>query len=167
DSGAEQNGGSGEKLGIPPAAEFTRDEDGERDKCRAGERGKDAQRPERSAHEHRDFRVNGNQRGGIDVAPVEVAGHVEVIKLIAEVAVVPDTGEEVQQQLGCTEANQNANCERRKRRSAALLAWLIGEGLSSASDSHNQNCAPPHEALLSWFLSEYFFRTFLPNPARS
>jgi hypothetical protein len=51
-----------------------------------------------------------------------MAGHVEVIKLVAKVAVVPDAGEDVQQQLGRTEANQNANCERRKRWTAALLA---------------------------------------------
>ena len=120
--GAEQNGGSGEKLGIASAAEFTRDEHGERDERGAGERGKDAQRPERSAHQQRDFRVNGDQRGGIDVAPVEMAGHVEVIKFVAKVAVVADAGEEVQQQFGSAERGHDADGEARQRPGRVCLA---------------------------------------------
>ena len=61
--------------------------------------------------QQRDLCVDGDQRGGIDVAPVEVAGHVEVIKLVAKVAVVADAGEEVQQQLGGAERDQDADGE--------------------------------------------------------
>jgi hypothetical protein len=109
-------------LGIPSTAEFTRDEDRERDKCRAGERGKDTQRRQRTADPQCDLGIHSDERSGIDVTPIEMAGHVQVIKLVAEVAVTPDTREDVKQQLGRTKENQNANCERRKRRTPALRA---------------------------------------------
>jgi hypothetical protein len=51
-----------------------------------------------------------------------MAGHVQVIKLVAEVTLIADASEEVQQELGRTDGNQNANCERRKRRTTALRA---------------------------------------------
>ena len=47
--------------------------------------------------------------------------HIEVIKLVAEVAVVADAGEDVQQQFGGAEADQDANSQRRKRRNTAFL----------------------------------------------
>jgi hypothetical protein len=75
-----------------------------------------------------------------------MASHVEVVKLVAKVAVMPDAGEDVQQQLDRAEANQNANCERRKRKIAALLEEVIGARLSSVSDIHKHNC-PPRDAL--------------------
>ncbi len=118
--GAEQNGDSSEKLGIPSTAEFTRDKDGERDKCRAGERGKNTQRRQRTAHPQCDLGVYGDERSGIDITPIEMAGHIQVVKLVTEVAVMADASEEVQQEFGRTEGNQNANCERRKRRTTAL-----------------------------------------------
>jgi len=49
-----------------------------------------------------------------------MAGHVQVVKLVAEVTVMTEASEEVQQELGRTDGNQKANGERRKRRTAAL-----------------------------------------------
>jgi hypothetical protein len=72
-----------------------------------------------------------------------MASHVEVIKLVAKVAVVADAGEEVQQELGCTEADQNADCERRKR---LIAAFIIG-------NSRKQRTSPP-----KLVLGEYSFR---------
>jgi hypothetical protein len=44
-----------------------------------------------------------------------VAGHVEVIKLVAKVAVVADAGEEVQKKFGGAERDQDADGEARQR----------------------------------------------------
>jgi hypothetical protein len=49
---------------------------------------------------------------------------------------MPGAGEEVQQELGGTEANQNANGDRRKHWTAALLPQVIESGLTSTSDIH-------------------------------
>jgi hypothetical protein len=44
-----------------------------------------------------------------------MAGHIEVVKLVSEIAVVADAGEEVQEELGGAEGEQDAEGERRKR----------------------------------------------------
>jgi hypothetical protein len=103
---------------------------------RAGERGKDTQRRQRTAHPQRDLGVQGDERSGIDITPIEMAGHIQIVELVAEVAVMPGAGEEVQQELGGTEANQNANRDWRKHRTAALLSQVIEGGLTSTSYIH-------------------------------
>ena len=135
-AGQSRTAEASEELGVASAAEFARDEDGERDKRRARERRKNTQRRQRTAHPQRDLGIHGDERSGIDITPIEMASHIEVVKLVTEVAVMPDAGEEVQQELDGTEANQNANCERRKRRTAALLSQVIEAGLTSTSDIH-------------------------------
>src|SRR5208282_5554702 len=52
---------------------------------------------------------------GLDIAPVEVASHVQVIKLVAKVAVMSDAGEEVQKKFGGAERDQDADGEARQR----------------------------------------------------
>src|SRR5208282_2901122 len=133
---AHQRAEARKKLSVTSAAKFTRNEHGERHQGRARKRGKDPQRRQRPAHPQRDLGVHGDQRRGIHVTPIEMAGHVEVIKLVTKVAVVTDAGEDVQQQLGCTQANQNANRKRRKRRNDAFLAEVIGAGLRRVSNIH-------------------------------
>src|SRR5208283_650544 len=104
---------------------------------------------------------------GIHVAPIEMARHVEVIKLVPEVPVVPDTGEDMQQELGRAQANQNSNCERRKRRYLHSLA--IGVRLRRASDSHTRIVLLTRSVAIVvsvfLFLSQHSFRMSWQNPA--
>ncbi len=102
----------------------------------------------RSAHQQRDLRINGDERSGVDIAPIEMAGHVQVIKLVAKITVVPDAGEDVQQQLGGAESNQNARCKRRKRRNPRSI--VIGARQGSAGDSHPELCSSREALALSF-----------------
>ena len=139
-----------QELGVAISAQFTRDENGERDERRARQRRHNAQRRQRAAHPQRDLGVHRDQRGGIHVAPIQMAGHIEVIKLVAEISVVLDAGEDVQQEFGGTQGNQKASGERWKRRTRAFL-MPIGNGVLM-SDGHDQGSAP--EVFLSWFPHE-------------
>ena len=44
-----------------------------------------------------------------------MAGHIEVVKLVSEIAVVADAGEEVQKKFGGAERDQDADGEARQR----------------------------------------------------
>ena len=112
---AYQDAEAGEELRITIAAEFASDQDGERDQRGAGQRGQNSQRRQRTAHQQRNLRVDGDQRRGIDITPVEMPGHVEIVELVAKVAVMADAGEQVQQQLGGAERDQNADVKPRER----------------------------------------------------
>jgi hypothetical protein len=63
-----------------------------------------------------------------------MAGHVQVIKLVAEVAVVPDAGEKVKEELGRAEADQRSSREPRKR-----FACAVETGLSGIADGYGWN----------------------------
>jgi hypothetical protein len=62
-----------------------------------------------------------------------MARHVEVIKLVAKVAVVPDAGEEVQQQLGG--AASSCSWELTLAGASALRAAELARSLASALSS--------------------------------
>ena len=110
-AGAHQDRQTGEELGVASAAELARNQHGERHQGRARQRRNDAQRRQRASQQQRNLGVNGDQRGGVYVAPIEMARHVEVVEFVAEVAVMPNAGENMQQELGRTEADHNRGGE--------------------------------------------------------
>src|SRR5208282_5418059 len=84
-----------------------------------------------------------------------MARHVEVIKLVAKITVVPDAGKDMQQQFGRAKTNQNAHGERWKRRNPRSL--VIGARRNSASDSHTRI------VLLTPSASFFFPKTLFQN----
>jgi hypothetical protein len=74
-----------------------------------------------------------------------MAGHVQVIKLVAEVAVVPDAGEKVKEELGRAEADQRSSREPRK-----CFACTVETGLSGIADGGNPDLR--RKCILAFYL---------------
>ena len=88
----DEYGESGQRLGKGPTAELARDQHGQSHHSRAGQHRQDPQRRQRAAERQRDLGVDRHQRRAVDITPVEVAGAVEEVELVAEVAVPEKAG---------------------------------------------------------------------------
>ena len=57
----------------------------------------------------RDLRVDGNQRSAIYVAPIEMTREIKVVELVAKISVVPDAGEQVQEEFAGAQRDHNSD----------------------------------------------------------
>jgi hypothetical protein len=83
---------TGKSLCERAAAKLSGDRHGQRHQGDAGQNRQDPECRQRTAEKERDLGVHGDQRRAVDVPPVEVAGAVQEIELVAEIAVPEEAG---------------------------------------------------------------------------